>query len=378
MPDRVRVGLIGCGAISGAYLQHARSFPILDIVACADIDPAAAQRKAIDFGVPKACSVDELLDDDSIEIVLNLTIPKAHAPIALAAIRAGKHTYAEKPLGISRAEGRKLLDAAKKNKVRVGCAPDTFLGAGIQTARKLIDDGAIGRPVAFTAFMMCPGHESWHPNPEFYYLPGGGPMFDMGPYYLTALLNLLGPVRRITAAASVAIPKRTITHRNRETGAPGPKFGQKIAVRTPDHVCGTMEFQNGVVGTIITSFATRFPQHDGKQPITIYGDEGTMRVPDPNQFDGPVHIRKNDDPDWLEAPHDFVTGYGRAVGLADMAHAIRSKRKMRASGEQAFAVLDLMQGFLDSARSGKAFKPTTKYARPAPMPTGGGFGMLDG
>jgi predicted dehydrogenase len=203
-------------------------------------------------------------------------------------------------------------------------------------------------------------------------------MFDMGPYYLTALLNLLGPVRRITAAASVAIPNRTITHRNRETGAPGPKFGQKIAVRTPDHVCGTMEFQNGVVGTIITSFATRFPQYDGKQPITIFGTDGTMRVPDPNQFDGPVHIRKNDDPDWQEVPHDFVTGYGRAVGLADMAHAIRSKRKMRASGEQAFAVLDLMQGFLDSARSGKAFKPTTKYARPAPMPTGGGFGMLDG
>src|SRR4051794_33315141 len=298
MAERVRVGVIGTGAISGAYLGMAKNFPIVEMAACADVNVEAAKKKAEEFHIPRVCSVDELLADDSIEIVLNLTVPKAHVPIAMRAIEAGKHTYAEKPLGVDREEGRKLLEAANRANKRIGCAPDTFLGAGIQTARKMIDDGAIGRPVAFTAFMMGSGHEHWHPNPEFYYEVGGGPMFDMGPYYLTALLNLLGPVKRITGAASIAIPDRTITHRNRESGEKGPKFGKKIDVETPDHICGTMEFAGGAVGTIITSFATRFPSHDGKQPITIYGTEGTLRVPDPNQFDGPVHIRKKDDPDW--------------------------------------------------------------------------------
>jgi len=369
MPEKVRIGLIGCGAISGAYLKHAKSFPILEIAACADMDIEAAKRKAEEFGVPKVCSVGKLLKDDSIEIVLNLTVPKAHAPIAIKAIKAGKHTFCEKPLGINRKEGKRVIDAAMSRNVRVGCAPDTVLGAGIQTARKLIDDGAIGKPVAFTAFMMCPGHESWHPNPSFYYDVGGGPMFDMGPYYLTALLNLLGRVKRISGAASIAIPERTITSQ--------PKFGEKIAVQTPDHICGTMEFENGAVGTIITSFATRFPSYDGKQPITIYGTEGTMRVPDPNHFDGPVHVRKNNDADWTEVPHAFVTGYGRAVGLADMAFAIRSGRPMRAAGEQGFAVLDLMQGFLDSAAKGRVYHPQSIYDRPAPMQRELSFGVLD-
>lgn len=370
MPDSVKIGLIGTGAISGAYLKYAQSFPIIQIVACADINLDAAKKKAEEFGIPRVCSVEELLKDDSVEIVLNLTIPKAHVPVSLAAIRAGKHVYCEKPLGVNSTEGKKVIDAAKKRKVRVGCAPDTFMGAGIQTARKLIDDGAIGRPVAFTAFMMGPGHESWHPNPQFYYDIGGGPMLDMGPYYLTALLNLLGPVKRISGAASIAIPDRTITSQ--------PKFGTKIKVHTPDHICGTMEFANGVTGTIITSFATRFPTYDGKQPITIYGTEGTMRVPDPNQFDGPVHIRKKDDADWREMPHAFTVGYGRAVGLADMAQAIRSKRKHRASGDQAFAVLDLMQGFLDSSVKGKTIKPATKYIRPELMRVDLPFGQLEG
>lgn len=377
MAKPVRVGIIGCGAISGAYLQHARSFPILDMAACADIDRSAAEKKALEFGVPKVCSVDELLKDDSIEIILNLTIPKVHAAIALRAIKAGKHTYSEKPLGINRAEGLKLIAAAKKRRVRVGCAPDTFMGAGIQTACKLLEGGAIGRPVAFTAFMMCPGHESWHPNPEFYYEVGGGPMFDMGPYYLTALLNMLGPVKQISGSATFAIPNRTITHRNK-AGEAGPKFGKKMKVKTPDHISGTIEFAAGAMGTIITSFATRFPSYDGAHPITIFGTEGTLRVPDPNHFDGPVVLRRNDDADWMHMPHAFVKGYGRAVGLADMAHAIRSRRKHRASGEQAMSVLDLMQGFLDSARTGKSFKPKVKYVRPALMRADLPFGVLDG
>jgi predicted dehydrogenase len=217
--------------------------------------------------------------------------------------------------------------------------------------------------------MMGRGHESWHPSPEFYYELGGGPMFDMGPYYLTALLNLLGPVRRITGAAAIAIPERTITSQ--------PKHGKKIRVETPDHICGTLEFEGGAVGTIVTSFAVRHPVHDGKFPITLYGTEGALKVPDPNTFDNPVQLRRADDAEWQEVPHSFPTGYGRSVGLADMAHAVRSGRPHRASAEQAFTVLDLMQGFLDSSRQGRAISPVLPYERPAPMPVGLPFGTLD-
>jgi predicted dehydrogenase len=364
--EKVRVGVIGCGAISGAYLGMAKNFPVVEIVACADMVREAAEKKAKEFGVPRVLSVDELLTERSIDVVLNLTVPKAHAPVALRAIEAGKHTYAEKPFGVNREEGRKVLDAARSKNLRVGCAPDTFMGAGIQTARKLLDDGAIGRPVGFTAFMMGRGHESWHPSPEFYYEVGGGPMFDMGPYYVTALINLFGPIKRLTGSASVAIPERTITSQ--------PKAGKKIKVETPDHICGTIEFQNGAVGTIVMSFATYFGEY---HPITLFGTEGTMKVPDPNGFDGPVQVRKPGDEQWREMPHQFVKGYGRSVGLADMAYAIRSGRKHRASGELAFAVLDAMQGFLDSSESGKAHAAQVQPERPAPMPTHLPFGVLD-
>lgn len=370
MSDKVRIGVIGCGAISGAYLGMAKNFPQVEIAACADLFPEAAKKKAAEFGIPRVLTVDELLKDPEIEIVLNLTVPKSHVPVSLAALENGKHTYLEKPLGIDRADGRKLMAAAAAKNLRVGCAPDTFMGAGIQTARKLIDDGAIGKPVGFIALMMCGGHESWHPSPEFYYEVGGGPMFDMGPYYLTALLQLMGPVKRITGAASIAIPERTITSQ--------PKHGKKVKVETPDHICGTMEFENGAVGTMIMSFAVMFgAQYDGKNPITIMGTEGTLKVPDPNTFDGPVFLRKNGDRDFAEVPPAFVTGYGRSIGLADMAVAIRTGRPHRASGDQAMSVLDLMQGFLDSSAEGQAHSPETKSARTAAMPAGLPFGTLD-
>src|SRR6185437_5699660 len=211
MAEKVRVGVIGTGAISAAYLGMAKNFPIVEMAACADMNLEAAKKKADEFNIPKVCTVDELLKDDSIQLVLNLTIPKAHVPVAMKIVEAGKHMYVEKPLGIDREEGRKLVEAAKKKNLRIGCAPDTFMGTGIQTARKVIEDGTIGKPVAFGAFMMSRGPETWHPNPQFYYEKGGGPMFDMGPYYLTALLNLLGPVKRVSGAASIAIPMRTIT-----------------------------------------------------------------------------------------------------------------------------------------------------------------------
>ncbi|HWE04498.1 MAG TPA: Gfo/Idh/MocA family oxidoreductase [Tepidisphaeraceae bacterium] len=369
MIDPLRIGVIGCGAISGAYLAAAKKFPILRILAVADINGAAAEAKANEFNVSRVCSVCELLADPSVELVLNLTVPGAHASIALDAIAAGKHTYSEKPLGVSRDEGRKILRAATEKGVRVGCAPDTFLGAGMQTARKIIDDGVIGRPVAFTAFMMNRGHETWHPNPDFYYQPGGGPMFDMGPYYLTALLFLLGPIRRIQGMASIAVPRRTITSQ--------PRAGTAITVRTPDHVVGNVEFVGGAVGTLIQSFATWHPAVDEKQPIEIFGTDGAMRAPDPNRFDLPVSIRLAHDPAWQEAPHAFVQGYDRSVGLADMAYAIRSGRKHRCNGELAFAALDAMQGFFDSSAGGHDYRPAAPFERPAPMPAHLPFGTLD-
>ena len=367
--ERVRVGVIGTGAISAQYLGMAAKLPIVEIAAVADLNLEAAKKRAEEFKIPRVCSVDELFDDPSIEIILNLTIPSAHASVAIRALEAGKHTYAEKPFGINTIEGRQVLEVAKKKNLRVGCAPDTFMGAGIQTSRRLVDDGTIGKPVAFTAAMLSRGVEHWHPNPDFYYQPGAGPMFDMGPYYLTALLNLFGPVKRISGMASVTRPTREITSE--------PFKGKTIIVNTPDHVTGLMEFENGVVGSITQSFATRGGTY-GASPIVVFGTEGSIHVPDPNAFDGEVRLNPfTDDKDpFKPTPMAFITGYGRSVGLADMAYAIRQDRPHRCSGEQAFAVLELMEGFLESSKSGKVFEPTLKYERPAPMPGLPPFGVL--
>lgn len=363
---KFRVGLVGCGAISRAYLNHAPNYDILEIAACADLNPESAKKLGEEFSIPKICSVDELLADDSIDCVLNLTIPKAHAPVALQAIEAGKHVYSEKPLGINRDEAKQVVDAAAAKGVRVGNAPDTFLGAGHQTARKLIDDGAIGRPVVATAYMMSRGVETWHPNPPFYYQVGGGPMFDMGPYYITDLINLLGAPKRVASLAKIAIPDRVITHKNRKTGEKLSMYGQKIDVETPDHVAGTMEFENGLICTMITSFACYYAQN---HPITIFGTEGTIKVPDPNGFDGAVHLRKAGDEDWTEMPMTHRTGHARASGLAEMGHAIHGNRPHRASGELALGVVDVMQGFLDSGETGNAYEFVTDFPRPAALPT---------
>jgi predicted dehydrogenase len=362
----VGVGLVGCGAISGEYLTRMKRFPILRVVACADVDPAAAKTKAKEFGIPRVLTPQQLLADGDVELILNLAIPKAHAPLALSALDAGKHTYLEKPLGVSRQEGMDVIAKAKAKKLLVGCAPDTFMGSGIQTARRAIDAGRIGRPVAVTAFMMCAGHETWHPSPEFYYEIGGGPMFDMGPYYVTAMLELLGPVKRLVGLASFARPERTITSK--------PKFGKVIHAETPDHVTGSVEFENGAVGTIVQSFAAHYGLNG---LLTVHGTEGTIQVPNPNHFSGDVRIRLAEEEDWKTIPPVFEHDYGRAVGLADMAEAIRDKRPFRATGEQGLAVLDLMQGFLDSSNQGKHFIPTAPYHRPAPMPIGAPFGVLN-
>ena len=275
---RVGVGIIGCGVISGAYLKAARKFPILEIVALADANPAAAEARGEEFGIP-ARSVEALLDDPAIEIVLNLTIPKAHVEVALQAVAAGKHVHSEKPLGIHLDEAGALLAAARAKGVRVGCAPDTFLGGAHQTARKLIDEGLIGMPIGGTAFFMCPGHERWHPNPGFYYLGGGGPMLDMGPYYITNLVNLLGPVASVSGVATRLRSEREITSE--------PLKGTRIPVEVATHVTGTLVFVNGAAVTITMSFDV--PRHK-HAPMEIYGEKGSLLVPDPNFFGGTIEF----------------------------------------------------------------------------------------
>jgi len=355
----LRIGVVGCGNISKAYFTKAKELAAIQIVACADLDSIRAQAAAGEHGVPKVCAVDELIASDDVDLVLNLTIPAAHADIAHRAIAAGKHTYAEKPLALSVADGRAILDAAKAKGVRVGCAPDTFLGTSHQACRRLIDEGRIGRPVAVVGTMTTPGHESWHPDPAFYYQPGGGPMLDMGPYYLTAMVNLLGPIERVSGEATIAINPRTIGSQ--------PKKGQTIEVQTPDHIVGTMRFVSGVTGTIFTSFACQAGGHDRKNPITVYGTEGVLKVPDPNGFNGPVFIKSTGMDDFEQVEVEEAYPNGRSLGLADIACALRDGTPHRASGELAQSVLEAMLGFIESSQTGKHVSINTAV-QPAPLP----------
>ncbi len=359
------IGIVGCGDISGIYLKNlTHRFANTRVVACADIVAERAKKAAAEYGVGKACSVEELLRDPEVEIVLNLTIPKAHAEVSLAALAAGKHAYQEKPLAVTRADGARVLKAAHRAKLRLGGAPDTFLGAGIQTCRKVIDDGLIGRPIGATAFMTTPGHERWHPAPEFYYKPGGGPMLDMGPYYLTALVTLLGPIARVTGSAQTSYPERTITS--------DPARIRKVKVEVPTHIAGVFDFASGAVGMILTSFdvwGAHLPS------IEIYGTEGSLSVPDPNGFGGPVLLLKKNEKEWREVPLAF--GYAensRGLGVADMADAIAKGRPHRASGDMLYHVLDVMEGINDASTAGRSYAVKTSCERPAPLP----LGLADG
>jgi len=354
------IGIIGCGNISSVYLAAPRLFDILQVVACADIDIDRARSQAERYGVPKVCTVEELLADPEVEIVVNLTIPTAHAEVALKAIAAGKAVYGEKPLATRRADGKAILDAAHARQVRVGNAPDTFLGGGFQTCIKLINDGLIGTPIAATAFKLNHGMEHWHPDPYFFYQPGAGPMFDVGPYYISALIAMMGPIRRVTASTQTSFPERTVTSE--------PRYGTKIPVNTPTHIAGIMEFANGAVGTIITSFDA---WHQRLPFIEIYGTEGTLSTPDPNRFDGPVYIRQANDEAWREVPltHGYITN-ARGLGIADMAYAMRSGRLERANGEMAYHVLDVIESFMQSAAEGRHVTLSSTCIRPEPLNPG--------
>ncbi|MDW8107682.1 MAG: Gfo/Idh/MocA family oxidoreductase [Armatimonadota bacterium] len=357
----MRVGVVGCGNISPVYLRVAQRFPEIEVVAVADTIRERAEARAQEFGVPHVLEVEELLHHPEVEIVLNLTPPKFHAPINRAALLAGKHVYSEKPFGINRAEAAEVLQIAQERGLYIGCAPDTVLGAGIQTSLKLLREGAIGEPVGASAFMLSPGPEQWHPNPEFFYEEGGGPMLDMGPYYLTALVVLLGAIRRVAAISRITRPTRVI---NSE-----PKRGQTITVETPTHITGAMEFENGAVATVIMSFdvwAHRLPR------IEVYGTEGTLGVPDPNGFGGPVLLRRAGESEWQEVPltHPY-TEQSRSLGLAEMIRAIHEGRPNRLNGQLAYHVLDAMLAFNDSSASGQHVVLASRCAPPEPMPETG-------
>ena len=353
----VKFGVIGCGAISGAYFNATKIFPTLSIAACADLDLARAGAAAEKNGC-RALSVDALLADPEIEIVINLTIPKAHFAVTKAALEAGKHVHLEKPLAVTFEEGAGLVALAREKNLRLGCAPDTFLGGGHQTCRKLIDDGAIGEPVAAMATMLSRGHETWHPAPEFYYKPGGGPMLDMGPYYLTALINLLGPIKRLTGSTRTTFPQRTITSQ--------PLEGTIIDVEVPTHYSGVIDFENGTIAQIVQSFDVYgVPPFS---PIVIFGTEGTLAVPDPNGFGGTVKLKRGK-AEWEEVAltHGF-TSNSRGIGAADIAIAIQTGRAHRCSGDLACHVLEAMIGFHTASESGTHYAMQATVGQPAALP----------
>jgi predicted dehydrogenase len=359
---KVNVGVIGCGNISAQYFRFLKQFEILNVTACADIDQSRARARAEEFGIPRALTVVELLQDPEIEIVVNLTIPAVHAEVSLKVLESGKHVYVEKPLAVEREDGRRVMDLAAAKGLLVGCAPDTVLGAGVQTCRKLIDEGAIGQPLSAVAFMMGGGHESWHPDPEFYYKRGGGPLFDMGPYYLSTLIQLLGPIQSVGGMAKISRAERIITSQ--------PKAGTIIKVETPTHISGLLQFANGVIGTMIMSFDVPGGHH--LPNIEVYGTEGSIRVPDPNTFKGEVQLRKKGEKEWLTIEHTHpYADMGRGLGVADLAYAIRNGRRPRAGGDIGFHVLDAMHGILEASDAGSQFRLQSTCERPEPMPVTG-------
>lgn len=365
----MKIGIVGIGVISGIYLENlTKLFKEIEVVAVCDLIKEKAIRAKEKYNIPKIYdTMYELFDDQEIDIVLNLTRPYEHYDVSYHALMAGKHVYTEKPLGATLEEGIKLTQLAKEKGLLIGGAPDTFMGAGIQTCRKLIDDGYIGTPVGASAFMVCRGHESWHSDPEFYYKFGGGPMLDMGPYYITALINLLGAVKTVSGMTKISFDKRTITSE--------PLNGTIIDVEVPTYVTGLMQFECGAIGTIFTTFDV----HTAEVPrIEIYGSDGTLSVPDPNTFGGPVRLYRPGAREFKEIPLMFNYDFNsRGLGLCDMAKAIATKRGIRANNDQLLHVLEIMSSFESSSMQGKHINLTSKFKREKPMVYGLPKGILD-
>jgi predicted dehydrogenase len=347
------IGIVGLGVISGAYLETLASHPRVRIAAVADLDAARAESLAATLDRTRALSVDELLADPEVGTVLNLTIPAAHAEIALAALAQGKDVYGEKPLAATLAEAREVVAAAEAAGRHLGSAPDTVLGTGVQTARAAIDAGRIGAPVSASATWVAPGHERWHPNPDFYYRPGGGPVLDMGPYYVTSLVHLLGPVVAVTAAASRTRDTRVI--------GSGPRAGEVIPSEVPTHVSGILEHAGGALSTVVLSFdAVRTTA----APIEVHGETGSLQVPDPNHFSGDVRLFGLGGTEWEVLPPSagYVDG-ARGTGLLDFLDGQR-----RASGAVALHVLEVLSGMLDAAEAGRRLAITSTVEVPPLVP----------
>ena len=367
MAKKLGVGIIGCGNISTTYLGLAPLFRGIEMRACADINMTAARARAKEYGI-RAATVDELLADKEIDIVVNLTVPAVHYAVSKQAIDAGKHVYSEKPFVLAVAEGLDLRKRATRKKLRVGSAPDTFLGGAHQLARNLIDRGAVGKITSGTCHVMSHGMEHWHPNPDFFFQPGGGPILDLGPYYIANLIQLIGPVKRVAALAAIPARERTITSK--------PRYGEKIPVTTPTTLHALLEFASGAAITFNASWDV---WSHGHKPMELYGEEGTIHVPDPNFFGGEVRLTKRSDPvkkmpKWqhpFSVPNQqhasgMMANY-RTAGLADMAIAIAEGRPHRCSMEAALHAIDVMTGILKSGETGKFVGMQTTCERPAAL-----------
>lgn len=397
----VNVAMIGVGAISGIYLENlTNTFKEVSLVGVCDLIPERAekgvafvkeqQEKGAKVVTPKIYKdMYEAFADPEVDVILNLTRPYEHYEVTKAALLAGKHVFSEKPLAADMEEGDELVELAKKTGLFMGGAPDTFMGAGIQTCRKLIDDGAIGDVIGAECAMICHGHETWHPDPEFYYKRGGGPMMDMGPYYVTALVHLLGEVDTIQGFTKASFPTRTITSQ--------PHYGETIDVDVDTYLCGQMKFTSGAIATIFTTFDVYYPPFQ-QANFKIFGTKGTLVVPDPNTFGGPIRLFRPEDQEMRimgdpalrkAAMNDPFAGYkemplmfdykenSRALGLSDMCKAIETKREFRANYQQQHHVLEILTGFSKSSAEGKAIKLKTKYERTMPMKNNPMHGILD-
>lgn len=357
---QLNVGIIGCGNISGIYMENITTlFTNLNLYAICDLDEEKTKAAAEKYAIPHIFSYEEMLHSPDISLILNLTTPKSHYRICKEILLAGKHAYVEKPLSLNFSEGSELVALAKEKNLLLGCAPDTFLGAGIQTCIKAIRDGYIGEVIGATAFMMCHGHESWHPDPEFYYQTGGGPLFDMGPYYLTALVSMIGPVAEVGGMNRITFPERTITSEK--------KYGTKIEVEVPTHVAGLLRFQNGAIGTLITSFdvwGSTLPR------IELYGTRGSLVVPDPNCFDGEVMLKQYFSQDFSPIPlSSLYSMNSRGAGLSDLADCVLcGEGTPRANGALACHVLEIMHVLHESQEKHSFLPLTTTCESPAPLP----------
>ncbi|MFE7710174.1 Gfo/Idh/MocA family protein [Streptomyces sp. NPDC057486] len=357
MSARTGVGLVGCGAISRQYLATLAALEEIELVAVSDLAPARAQAVADAHPAVKVLTLPELVANEAVDVVLNLTVPAVHAEVALEAIAGGKDVYLEKPLAATTAQARDVLSAASARGVRIGCAPDTVLGTGIQTARRALDEGRVGRPLSASATMMVPGHEQWHPDPDFYYVPGGGPLLDMGPYYITSLVTLLGPVASVTGTSSRSRATRVI--------ASGPRKGEAIPVTTDTHVTGVLTHNSGVLSTIVMSFDA---VATASSNIEIHGDTGSLIVPDPNRFSGDVKLFRLGGEAWETlTPSAGYRDASRGFGLADMSRTPRTEDP-RTSGPLAYHVLEVMESLLESAWTGTSVPVGSTCARPAAVP----------